>query len=156
MILNGIRSQKVVDKCATEGFNEDQAKAISRAMKDYNHNLIRTQERMLANKKTKTNDDPSSGKYFGVEVNVPSEVRKSTNEYASTDIATNKELIDKIRDSIKSLDINDKDAVNKYKSVYEDIMRNVYTAQYPFKMSSDLDDILYKDINEIMKLSGRV
>ena len=138
------------------GINEDQAKAISRAMKDYNHNLIRTQERMLANKKTKTNDDSSSGKYFGVEVNVPSEVRKSTNEYASTDIATNKELIDKIRDSIKSLDINDKDAVNKYKSVYEDIMRTVYTAQYPFQRSSDLDDILYKDINEIMKLSGRV
>ncbi|SFC42857.1 hypothetical protein [Butyrivibrio sp. YAB3001] len=37
-----------------------QAKDISRAMKDYNHNLIRTQERMLANKKTKTNDDPAS------------------------------------------------------------------------------------------------
>ena len=149
-------AQKVVDKCATERFNEDQAKAISRAMKDYNNNLIRTQERMLANKKTKTNDDPASGKYFGIEDNVPSEVRKSTNEYASTDIATNKELIDKIRDSIKALDINDKDAVNKYKSVYEDIMRPVYTAQYPFQRNSDIDDILSNDINEILKLSGRV
>ena len=142
-------AQKVVDKCASNGFNEDQAKAISRAMKDYNNNLIRTQERLLANKQTKTNDDSASGKYFGIEVHVPNEVRKSSNEYASTDIATNKELIDKIRDSIKSLDINDKDAVNKYKSVYEDIMRPVYTAQYPFRRNSDIDDILSKDINEI-------
>ena len=142
-------AQKVVDKCASNGFNEDQAKAISRAMKDYNNNLIRTQERLLANKQTKTNDDSASGKYFGIEVHVPNEVRKSSNEYASTDIATNKELIDKIRDSIKSLDINDKDAVNKYKSLYEDIMRPVYTAQYPFRRNSDIDDILSKDINEI-------
>ena len=142
-------AQKVVDKCASNGFNEDQAKAISRAMKDYNNDLIRTQERLLANKQTKTNDDSASGKYFGIEVHVPNEVRKSSNEYASTDIATNKELIDKIRDSIKSLDINDKDAVNKYKSLYEDIMRPVYTAQYPFRRNSDIDDILSKDINEI-------
>ena len=149
-------AQKVVDKCATEGFNEDQAEAISRAMKDYNHNLIRTQERMLANKKTKTNDDPASGKYFGIEVNVPSEVRKSTNEYASTDIATNNDLINKLRDSIKSLDINDKDSVYKYKAQYEEIMRPVYTTQYPLQRNSDIDDIISKDVNEILKLSSRL
>ncbi len=62
-------------------------------MKDYNNNLIKAQDRMLANEKTKTNDDPVSGKYFGIEVHVPEEVRKSSSEYASTDIATNRDLI---------------------------------------------------------------
>ena len=149
-------AQKVVDNRAYEGFNDDQAKAISKAMKDYNNNLIRTQERMLANKKTKTNDDPESGKYFGIEVHVPNEVRKSTNEYASTDIATNNDLINKLRDSIKSLDINDKDSVYKYKAQYEEIMRPVYTTQYPLQRNSDIDDIISKDVNEILKLSSRL
>ena len=144
-------AQKVVDKCATEGFNEDQAKAISKAMKDYNNNLIRTQERLLANKQTKTKDDSASGKYFGIEVHVPNEVRKSTNEYASTDIATNNDLINKLRDSIKSLDINDKDSVYKYKAQYEEIMRPVYTTQYPLQRNSDIDDIISKDVNEILE-----
>ena len=145
-------AQKVVDKCATEGFNEDQAKAISRAMKDYNHNLIRTQERMLANKKTKTNDDPESGKYFGIEVHVPNEVRKSTNEYASTDIATNRDLIANIRDNIRNTDISDKNAVNKLMASYEDMMRPAYSAQYPFQRKSDIDDVLSRDVQDILKL----
>ncbi|WP_026667533.1 hypothetical protein [Butyrivibrio sp. AE2005] len=145
-------AQKVVDKCATEGFNEDQAKAISRAMKDYNHNLIRTQERMLANKKTKTNDDPASGKYFGIEVYLPNEVRKSTNEYASTDIATNQNLIANIRDNIRNTDLSDKNAVNKLITSYEDMMRPAYNAQYPNSIKANVDDALSKDISEFLKI----
>ena len=145
-------AQKVVDKCATEGFNEDQAKAISRAMKDYNNNLIRTQERMLANKKTKTNDDPESGKYFGIEVHVPNEVRKSTNEYASTDIATNRDLVANIRDSIRNTDLSDKNAVNRLIASYEDMMRPAYNAQYPDQLKSNVDDVISRDVNDLMKL----
>ena len=145
-------AQKVVDKCATEGFNEDQAKAISKAMKDYNNNLIRTQERMLANKKTKTNDDPESGKYFGIEVHVPNEVRKSTNEYASTDIATNRDLVANIRDNIRNTDISDKNAVNKLMASYEDMMRPAYNAQYPVQLKTNVDDVISRDVNNLMKL----
>ena len=145
-------AQKVVDKCAIEGFNEDQAKAISKAMKDYNNNLVRTQERLLANKKTKTNDDPASGKYFGIEVNVPSEVRKSTNEYASTDIATNRDLIANIRDNIRNTELSDKNAVNKLMASYEDMMKPAYNAQYPVQLKSNVDDVISRDVNDLMKL----
>ena len=145
-------AQKVVDNRAYEGFNDDQAKAISKAMKDYNNNLIRTQERMLANKKTKTNDDPESGKYFGIEVHVPNEVRKSTNEYASTDIATNRDLIVNIRDNIRNTDISDKNAVNKLMASYEDMMRPAYNAQYPVQLKTNVDDVISRDVNDLMKL----
>ena len=145
-------AQKVVDNRAYEGFNDDQAKAISKAMKDYNNNLIRTQERMLANKKTKTNDDPESGKYFGIEVHVPNEVRKSTNEYASTDIATNRDLVANIRDSIRNTDLSDKNAVNKLMASYEDMMRPAYNAQYPVQLKTNVDDVISRDVNDLMKL----
>ena len=145
-------AQKVVDNRAYEGFNDDQAKAISKAMKDYNNNLIRTQERMLANKKTKTNDDPESGKYFGIEVHVPNEVRKSTNEYASTDIATNRDLVANIRDSIRNTDLSDKNAVNRLIASYEDMMRPAYNAQYPDQLKSNVDDVISRDVNDLMKL----
>ena len=145
-------AQKIVEKRASDGFNEDQAKAISKAMKDYNNNMIRIQERMLANKKTKTNDDPESGKYFGIEVHVPNEVRKSTNEYASTDIATNRDLIANIRDNIRNTDISDKNAVNKLMASYEDMMRPAYNAQYPVQLKTNVDDVISRDVNDLMKL----
>ncbi len=145
-------AQKIVDIGASEGFNEDQAKAISRAMKDYNNNLIETQERLLANKKTRVNDDPLSGKYFGLEVQVPEEVRKSPNSYASTDIATNRDLIANIRDLIRNTDITDKDAVNKLKASYEEMMRPAYNAQYPGSLKTNVDDAISRDIKDMMKL----
>ena len=145
-------AQKVVDNRAYEGFNDDQAKAISKAMKDYNNNLIRTQERMLANKKTETNDDPESGKYFGIEVHVPNEVRKSTNEYASTDIATNRDLIANIRNNIRNTDISERNAVNKLIASYEDMMRPAYNAQYPVQLKTNVDDVISRDVNDLMKL----
>jgi hypothetical protein len=145
-------AQKVVDKCASEGFNEDQAKAISKAMKDYNNNLVRTQDRLLANKKTKNNDDPSSGRYFGIVVHVPEEARKSAIEYASTDIATNRDLIANIRDSIRNTDISDKNAVKKLMASYENMMRPAYNAQYPAQLQSNIDDVISSDVNNLMKL----
>ena len=145
-------AQKIVEKRASDGFNEDQAKAISKAMKDYNNNMIRIQERMLANKKTKTNDDPESGKYFGIEVHVPNEVRKSTNEYASTDIATNRDLIANIRYNIRNTDFSDKETVNKLKASYDELMRPAYNAQYPFQRKSDIDDVLSRDVQDNLKL----
>ena len=145
-------AQKVVDNRAYEGFNDDQAKAISKAMKDYNNNLIRTQERLLANKQTKTNDDSASGKYFGIEVHVPNEVRKSSNEFASTDIATNQELVANIRDNIRNTDFSDKEAVNKLKASYDELMRPVYNAQYPDVLKANVDDVISKDISDFLKL----
>ena len=145
-------AQKVVDDLASKNFSEDQAKAISRAMKDYNNNLIKAQDRMLANEKTKTNDDPVSGKYFGIEVHVPEEVRKASSEYASTDIATNRDLIANIRDSIRNTDISDKKAVNKLMVSYDDMMRPSYGAQYPVQLKSNVDDVISRDVKDLIKL----
>ena len=83
---------------------------------------------------------------------MPNEVRKSTNEYASTDIATNRDLIANIRDNIRNTDISDKNAVNKLMASYEDMMRPAYSAQYPFQRKSDIDDVLSRDVQDILKL----
>jgi len=145
-------AQKVVDDLASKNFREDQAKVISRAMKDFNDNLLSTQDRMLANKEIRANDDPSSGKYFGIEVHVPEEVRKSVNAYASTDIATDRDLIANIRDNIRSTDISNKKAVKKLMASYEDMMRPAYDAQYPAQLKSNVDDAISRDENDLMKL----
>lgn len=145
-------AQKVVDDLASKNFREDQAKVISRAMKDFNDNLLSTQDRMLANKEIRANDDTLSGKYFGIEVHIPEEVRKSVNEYASTDIATARDLIANIRDNIRSTDISNKNAVKKLMASYEDMMRTAYDAQYPAQLKSNVDDAISRDENDLMKL----
>ena len=145
-------AQKVVDDLASKNFREDQAKVISRAMKDFNDNLLNTQDRMLANKKIRTNDDPSSGKYFGIEVHVPEEVRKAANEYASTDIATDRDLIANLRDNIRNTDISNKKAVKKLMVSYEDMIKPAYNAQYPAQLQSNVYDSIFRDVKDLMKL----
>jgi hypothetical protein len=83
---------------------------------------------------------------------VPSEVRKSTNEYASTDIATNRDLIANIRDNIRNTELSDKNAVNKLMASYENMMRPAYNAQYPVQLKSNVDDVISRDVNDLMKL----
>ena len=146
-------AQKVVENSAATGFSEDQAKVISRAMKDYNNGLVERQSEMLSGRTTRVNDDPESGRYFGVEVLVPGSVTESgTPRYASTDIATDRELIKTLRDSIGAVDIAGKDAASELKALYHDIMKPAYAAQYPFQRESDINDALDKDVKELMAL----
>ncbi|WP_026522113.1 hypothetical protein [Butyrivibrio sp. VCB2001] len=146
-------AQKVVENTAAAGFNEDQAKVISKAMRDYNNGLVERQSEMLSGRTTRVNDDPESGRYFGVEVLVPGSVTESgTPRYASTDIATDRELIKTLRDSIRAVDITGKNAASEIKALYQDIMKPVYAAQYPFQRESDINDALDKDVKELMAL----
>ena len=146
-------AQKVVDDRASKGFSAEQAKVISRAMKDYNSSLVEWQNEMLSGRTTRVNNDPESGRYFGVEVLVPRSVTESgIPRYASTDIATDRELIKTLRDSIGAVDITGKNAASEIKALYQDIMKPVYAAQYPFQRESDINDALDKDVKELMAL----
>ena len=146
-------TQKVVDDRASKGFSAEQAKVISRAMKDYNSSLVEWQNEMLSGRTTRVNNDPESGRYFGVEVLVPRSVTESgIPRYASTDIATDRELIKTLRDSIGAVDITGKNAASEIKALYQDIMKPVYAAQYPFQRESDINDALDKDVKELMAL----
>ena len=146
-------AQKVVDDRASKGFSAEQAKVISRAMKDYNSSLVERQNEMLSGRTTRVNDDPESGRYFGVEVLVPGSVTESgTTRYASTDIATDRELIKTLRDSIGAVDITGKNAASELKTLYQDIMKPVYAAQYPFQRESAINDAMDKDIKELIAL----
>ena len=146
-------AQKVVENSAAAGFSEDQAKVISRAMKDYNNSLVERQSEMLSGRTTRVNNDPESGRYFGVEVLVPRSVTESgTPRYASTDIATDRELIKTLRDNIRAVDITGKDTASELKALYHDIMKPAYAAQYPFQRESDINDALDKDVKELMAL----
>ena len=146
-------AQKVVDERAAKGFRAEQAQVISRAMKDYNNGLVERQSEMLSGRTTRVNDDPESGRYFGVEVLVPGSVTESrTPRYASTDIATDKELIKTLRDSIKSVDITGRDAASELKALYQNIMKPVYGAQYPFQRESDVNDALDRDLKDLISL----
>ena len=146
-------AQKVVENSAAAGFSEDQAKVISRAMKDYNNSLVERQSEMLSGRTTRVNNDPESGRYFGVEVLVPGNVTESgIPRYASTDIATDRELIKTLRDNIRAVDITGKDAASELKALYHGIMKPAYAAQYPFQRESDINDALDKDVKELMAL----
>ena len=153
-------AEKVVEKCASENFNEEQANVIVRAMKDYNDSLIRTQRDLLTNRDYIENTDMDSGKYFGVQVSISKEVKDLLNMnpnlmYSSTDIATNNDLINRIRDSIRAIDISDKNDVNNIKSNYKSIMEPVYTANHPSQSTRDKDaveDVLSRDVNDLFKL----
>lgn len=146
-------AQKVVDERAAKGFSADQAKVISRAMMDYNNSLVERQNEMLSVRTTRVNNDPESGRYFGVEVLVPGNVTQSGNaRYASTDIATDSELIKTLRDSIRAVDITGKNAASELKTLYQDIMKPVYAAQYPFQRESAINDAMDKDIKELIAL----
>ena len=146
-------AQKVVDANASKSFSADQAQVISRAMKDYNNNLVERQNEMLSARSTRANDDPESGRYFGVEVLVPGSVMESGSaRYASTDIATDKDLVKELQDSIRGVDISDKNAKANLKSLYQGIMKSVYKTQYPFQRESDIDDALDRDVKELIAL----
>ena len=146
-------AQKVVENTAAAGFSEDQAKVIGKAMRDYNNDLVERQSEMLSGRTTRVNADPESGRYFGVEVLVPGSVTESgTPRYASTDIATDRELIKTLRDNIRAVDITGKDDASELKALYQDIMKPVYAAQYPFQRESDINDALDKDVKELMAL----
>ncbi len=146
-------AQKVVENSAAAGFSEDQAKVIGKAMRDYNNGLVERQNEMLSGRTTRVNNDPESGRYFGVEVLVPGSVTESgIPRYASTDIATDRELIKTLRDSIRAVDITGKDAASGLKALYHDIMKPAYAAQYPFQRESDINDALDKDVKELMAL----
>ncbi len=146
-------AQKVVDKRAAKGFSADQAQVISRAMKDYNNSLVKRQNEMLSGRTIRANEDTESGRYFGVEVMVPGSVTGSgTPRFASTDIATDKELVKKLQDSIRGVDISDKNAKADLKALYQNVMKPVYGAQYPFQRESDINDALDRDVKELIAL----
>ncbi|WP_027216880.1 hypothetical protein [Butyrivibrio fibrisolvens] len=146
-------AQKVVGERAAKCFSADQAKVISRAMKDYNSSLVERQNEILSGRTTRVNNDPESGRYFGVEVLVPGSATQSGKaRYASTDIATDRELIKTLRDSIRAVDITGKNAASELKTLYQDIMKPVYAAQYPFQRESAINDAMDKDIKELITL----
>lgn len=147
-------AQQVVDKFAYQNFDKNKAEVISRAMKDFNDNLLRDQSRLLNGKALRENDDSDSGKYFGIEVKIPKEVRNSGSQgYSATSIATNKELIDAIRDRIRNTDISDKNETNRLKEFYRDIMKPIYSKQYPFQREADVDDAISRDLKNMMSIA---
>lgn len=155
-------AESLVDKTASANFNEDQVAVINKAMRDYNEHLIKKQNSMLSSTPHRENEDSESGKYFGIMAEVPKEVidahkgiygdRFSGANLASTDVATNQDLIDTLRSSIRDTDVTDKSSVDKLKSVYRDLMRPVYSSQYPFQRTSDISDVISRDIDDLMKM----
>lgn len=131
-------------------------------MRDYNERLIKTQNSMLASTPHRENEDSASGKYFGIMAEVPREVldihkglygdRFSGTNLASTDVATNQDLIDSLRSSIRDTDVTDKSSVERLKSTYRDMMRPAYSVQYPFQRTSDVSDTISRDIDGLMKM----
>ena len=63
-----------------------------------------------------------------------------------------RDLVANIRDSIRNTDLSDKNAVNRLIASYEDMMRPAYNAQYPDQLKSNVDDVISRDVNDLMKL----
>lgn len=155
-------AESLVDKVASANFSEEQVAVINKAMRDYNERLIKTQNSMLASTRHKENEDSVSGKYFGIMAEVPKEVIDlhkglygdifNGDDWASTDVATNQDLIDSLRSVIRDTDVTDKSNVDMLKSAYIDLMKPVYSVQYQFQRSADVSDTISRDIEDFMRM----
>lgn len=163
-------AEAAVNSFAKENFTEEQQNVIARAMKEYNAGLEERQEKSLSKNNVLDNNYGELSKYYGKsqvidqsladELNrLKSEISRLTGfEFKKTvpgespgiiTSATNKELINTIKDTFSKVDFNDKNAINSAMIKYREIMYPAYKAGGYIEQD---DSALYKDTDSFMKM----
>ena len=157
-------STRIVDIYGENHLSKEQAEVISKAMSDYNEALVSLQDEILAG------DDyiSSSDEYYGkkhILSDKEIEFIKGLNSNTSIEkgyatkvqTATNKELINKIKDIFSKLDIKDSMKISNAMYQYQTLMSPVYTA-FNGGYSSGTVNMINSDVSgfmsQISKLSS--
>lgn len=155
-------STRIVDIYAKNHLTDEQAKVVNQAMEDYNNALVSLEEEFLSG------DDyiSSNDKYYGKknilsdnEIDFIKSLNGNTNiekGYATTvRSATNKELINKIKDIFSDLDIKNSMEISNAMNQYKTLMSPVYTA-FNGGVSNGVAGMLSSDVSSFMSQISRL
>lgn len=163
-------AESSVNSFAKDNFSEEQQTVIARAMKEYNAGLEERQAKSLSKPNVVNNDYGELTKYYGksqvIDQSLANELNRLKGEISKLTglkfnqtvadkapgiitSATNKELINSIKDTFYNVDLNDKDAVNSAMNKYRELMRPAYKAGGYIERD---DSALYRDTDSFMKM----
>ncbi len=73
--------------------------------------------------------------------------RRPVSASAVTSVATNQELIERLRQKVKENDLTEKAGLDEFKTFYQSAMKPAYDSQYPDEMRSDSRTAIDMDLN---------
>lgn len=164
-------AESAVNSFAKDNFSKEQQDVIARAMKEYNAGLEERQAKSLSKSNVVDNDYGELSKYYGksqvINQSLADEMNKLKEEISRLTghtftktvageapgiiiSATNRELINNIKDTFSNVNLNDEDQVNSTMKKYRELMRPAYLAGSYIKR--DDDSALYRDTDSFMKM----
>ena len=163
-------AESAVNSFARENFSEEQQNVIAKAMKEYNAGLEERQAKSLSKTNVVDNDYGDLSTYYGksqvIDQTLADDINKFKDEVSRLTgrkfnktiageapgiitSATNRELINTIKDTFSNVDMNDNDEVNSVMSRYRELMRPAYKAGGYIERD---DSALYRDTDSFMKM----
>ena len=163
-------AESAVNSFAKENFSEEQQNVIAKAMKEYNAGLEERQAKSLSKTNVVDNDYGDLSTYYGrsqvIDQTLADDINKFKDEVSRLTgrkfnktiageapgiitSATNRELINTIKDTFSNVDMNDNDEVNSVMSRYRELMRPAYKAGGYIERD---DSALYRDTDSFMKM----
>lgn len=163
-------AESAVNSFAKDNFSEEQQNVIARAMKEYNAGLEERQAKSLSKPNVVNNDYGELTKYYGksqvIDQSLANEMNKLKDEISRMTghkftktvagttpgiitSATNRELINTIKDTFRNVDLNKEDEVNSAMKKYRELIRPAYKAGGYIERD---DSALYRDTDSFMKM----
>lgn len=163
-------AESAVNSFAKDNFSEEQQNVIARAMKEYNAGLEERQSKSLSKANVVDNNYGELSEYYGksqvIDQTLADEMNKLKDEIAKLTghqftktvagkapgiitSATNRELINIIKDTFNDVDLNDKEEVDSAMKKYRDYMRPAYKVGGYIERD---DSALYRDTDSFAKM----
>lgn len=163
-------AESAVNSFAKDNFSKEQQDVISQAMKEFNAGLEERQAKSLSKSNVVDNDYGELSKYYGksqvIDQSLADEMNKLKDEISRLTghkftktvageapgiitSATNRDLINTIKDTFSNVDLNDKDEVNTAMKKYRELMRPAYKSGGYIERD---DSALYRDTDSFMKM----
>ena len=163
-------AESAVNSFAKENFSKEQQNVIAKAMKEYNAGLEERQAKSLAKSNVVDNDYGELSKYYGksqiIDQSLAEELNKLKDEISrltgrkfsktvageapgTISSATNRELINTIKDTFSNVNFDDENEVNSAMKKYRELMRPAYKAGGYIERD---DNALYYDTDSFTKM----
>ena len=171
-------AENSVNAYANENFNDEQQRVINRAMQEYKAGLLERQDSYINNGKTISNDYGEISKYYGLSpvfddamVNainkMKEELSRITNQQYKpslkgeasgiVSVATNQELIGKITNVFKDIDLTNEDMVKNAINKDLELIKPVYLADVVIEgRVNNITNKLNQDTNKLTSLIANI
>ena len=130
--------------------------SVNRQVKDISQEIYAAKLQRDEVQSKSVNKDESSGLQNAVadKLSDKSNINTAFSDTAATlsISALGAEELEKVRDSWNNHPVSALYEKDIPVASYEDMMRPAYNAQYPDQLKSDVDDVISRDVNDLMKL----